>query len=518
MGWVSRIFSTGEEGSNRKLNAYNIWMLLFVSIGSMVYGYTASIIGSTLGQPTFIAYFQLATRPNGTQLIAATNGLFQAGGVIGTLTLPLFTDRWGRKAGLGVSAFLALISGAALAGSTHIIVFLIFRFIAGASAFMILAAVPIWMSEVVPPYLRGALVNVHAISLVFGYFIQSWIGFGFYHWKEGGNWTWRVPILFQCLWPLMLLSGLYWVPESPRWLCMKDRGEEAKNILLRLHDDPSDPSHSFARAEYVQIQKQLTLDRTLDDSWMHIFRKPSLRKRLWLTLGTTGFIQCSGVLVINNYGPTLYRNLGFSETKQLLYPAAWLTLAVGLNAMASLLVDHFNRAKFLAIGVFGCMVTLMIEAALIAEFVPTNNSAALQAAVAMLFIFEIPYDWCLDGLQFTYISEIWPSHLRAKGMSAGVAMISLMNIMWLQAAPTAFETIGWKFYLCFIIPGTIGSVIMWFWFPDTKGKPLEEVAAIFGDVDEVAVYQRDIDVSIDDKSGEKDGSVVYVEEAGIHKA
>lgn len=220
---------------------------------------------------------------------------------------------------------------------------------------------------------------------------------------------------------------------------MKDRSEEAKAILLRLHDDPSDPHHAFARSEYIQIQKQLALDRLLDDRWKHIFSKPSLRKRFWLTIGTTGFIQCSGVLVINNYGPTLYRNLGFSETKQLLYPAAWLTLALGLNAMASLLVDHFPRNKFLSIGVFGCMVTLIIEAALIAEFVPSNNSAALQAAVAMLFIFEIPYDWCLDGLQFTYIAEIWPAHLRAKGMSAGVAMISLMNIMWLQAAPTAFE-------------------------------------------------------------------------------
>ncbi|KAK4494564.1 hypothetical protein PRZ48_013920 [Zasmidium cellare] len=481
MGWLSRIFSTGEEGSGRKLNAYNVWMLLFVSIGSMTYGYTASIIGSTLGQPTFIAYFNLATRPNGTQLIAATNGLFQAGGVIGTLTLPIFTDRWGRRAGMGVSALLALISGAVLSGSTHIAEFLVFRFIAGASAFMILAAVPIWMSEVVPAHLRGALVNM--------------------------------------VWPLLLLLGLKWVPESPRWLLMQDRGEEAKDILLRLHDDPSDPHHAFARSEYIQIQKQLALDRTLDDSWKHIFSKPSLRKRLWLSIGTTGFIQCSGVLVINNYGPTLYKNLGFSETKQLLYPAAWLTLALGLNAMASVLVDHFPRNKLMAIGVFGCMVTLIIEAALIAEFVPSNNSAALQAAVAMLFIFEIPYDWCLDGLQFTYIAEIWPAHLRAKGMSAGVAMISLMNIMWLQAAPTAFETIGWKFYLCFIIPGTIGSVIMWVWFPDTKGKPLEEVAAIFGDVDEVAVYQRDIDVSVDDVTGssgdEKVGAAVHVEDAQV---
>lgn len=130
----------------------------------------------------------------------------------------------------------------------------------------------------------------------------------------------------------------------------------------------------------------------------------------------------------------------------------------------------------------------------------------------MFFIFEKPYDWCLNGLQFTYIAEIWPAHLRAKGIFAGVAMISLMNIMWLQAAPpTAFETIGWKFYLRLIIPSSIG----WFWFPDTRGRPLEEVAAVFGDADEVAVYQKDTDISIDDKTEgiEKSGSTMFVKSA-----
>ena len=66
--------------------------------------------------------------------------------------------------------------------------------------------------------------------------------------------------------------------------------------------------------------------------------------------------------------------------------------------MASLLVDHFSRNKFLSIGVFGCMGTLIIFAALIAQFAESDNEPALQAAVAMLFIFEIPYDWCLDGM------------------------------------------------------------------------------------------------------------------------
>jgi hypothetical protein len=162
--------------------------------------------------------------------------------------------------------------------------------------------------------------------------------------------------------------------------------------------------------------------------------------------------------------------------------------------MAMGLVDLFPRNKYMACGVLGCMLTLIIEAALVANFVPSNNNAALSAAVAMFFIFQIPYGFCLDGTQFSYLSELFPSHLRAKGVCLGVAMISLMNIIWLQAAPTAFLHIGWKFYLAFIIPGCIGGVIMFLFFPDTRGLPLEEIAAIFGDEDEVAIYQREIEV------------------------
>lgn len=423
----------------QKLNAHNVFILIFVGLGSMTYGYTASIIGTTLGQPTFLEYFQLETRSNGTDLISATNGVFQTGGVIGTLCLPWISDRWGRKWGIAVSAILAIISGAVLAGSTDIAEFIVFRFVAGAGAFMILAAIPIWMSEVVPVDLRGGLVDIHAVMLVLGYTIQGWIGFGFFFWKSGGSNTWRPPLAIQCSWPLFLLCGLPFIPESPRWLVMKDRIEEARDILEKLHADPADPEDTYAKAEFYQIQKQLAIDRTLGSSWLHIMRKPSYRRRALLAVGTTGIIQCSGVLVINNYGPSLYKSLGFSPAKQLLYPAAWLTFALGLNVIGMFLVDFFPRPKYMAVGVLGCMVTLIIEAALVANFVPSTNSAALKAAVAMFFIFQCFYGPCLDGTQFTYLSEIFPSHLRAKGVSLGTAMISLMNIIWLQSAPTAFE-------------------------------------------------------------------------------
>jgi MFS family permease len=138
------------------------------------------------------------------------------------------------------------------------------------------------------------------------------------------------------------------------------------------------------------------------------------------------------VSVINNYGPSLYKSLDFSPVKQLLYPAAWLTFALGLNAMGMIFVDRFPRNKYIAFGVLGCMASLIVEAALVANFVPSNNREALSAAVAMFFIFQLFYGMCLDGTQFSYLGELFPTHLRAKGVCLGVSMISLMNIIWLQ--------------------------------------------------------------------------------------
>ena len=158
----------------------------------------------------------------------------------------------------------------------------------------------IWMNEVVPSHLRGALVDIHAVLLVFGYVTSAWIGLGCYFINDPKGRQWRIPLAIQTLFPLLLLSGLYWIPESPRWLVMKGRLEEAKAILDRLHSNKSDPDNSYARTEFYQIQKQIIIDRTLDNSWMHMLKKPSYRKRCLLAVGTTGIIQCSGVLVINS--------------------------------------------------------------------------------------------------------------------------------------------------------------------------------------------------------------------------
>ena len=149
----------------------------------------------------------------------------------------------------------------------------------------------------------GGLVELHAVFFILGFAVASWVGFGFSFWTTSGD-AWRPPLAIQAFWSLLGLIALYWIPESPRWLVMKDREEEAQAILFRLHSDPSDSEHEFARAEMYQIQKQIRVDRTLGNSWKRMFTKRSYLKRVAMACGLTFFIQSSGDLVINSTYPT----------------------------------------------------------------------------------------------------------------------------------------------------------------------------------------------------------------------
>jgi MFS family permease len=170
-------FSPAEHRtSKRQFRTYNVLVILAMSFGSIAMGYSGSVIGVTLGQPSFVEYFELETRSNGTSLISAMNGLFQAGAFFGALCISYVGDRWGRKMSITIPAVLVAISGALLAGSVHIGMFLTFRFFSGMGSFWLLGAIPVWMTEIVPPKNRGLLVDIHSCALLLGYaffFVKS---------------------------------------------------------------------------------------------------------------------------------------------------------------------------------------------------------------------------------------------------------------------------------------------------------------------------------------------------------
>jgi hypothetical protein len=132
----------------------------------------------------------------------------------------------------------------------------------------------------------------------------------------------------------------------------------------------------------------------------------------------------------------IYKLLGYNSEKQLLFPVIWLTVGFCLFLVAPGLIDLLPRNILMGGGIIGCSAMLIIISALIANFVPSTNTTALKATVAFFYLYQPFYVIGLDGTQFTYLGEIFPTHLRAKGVCLGTAMIALMNIIWLQSAPT----------------------------------------------------------------------------------
>jgi hypothetical protein len=147
----------------------------------------------------------------------------------------------------------------------------------------------------------------------------------------------------------------------------------------------------------------------------------------------------------------------------------------------------------MGIGFSGCGIAVTLEAGLTAKYLNTENKSGLGAAVFAFFLYVVCFELCLDGPVSFYHSEIWPTHMRAKGYTVAFTCYSATNIIWLQAAPTAFDNIGWKFYIFFIFFAAFGALSAFFVFPDTLHKPLEEVATMFGDQDLVVVHQNEPD-------------------------
>ncbi|KAK4949973.1 hypothetical protein LTR10_011815 [Elasticomyces elasticus] len=468
-----------EHYHGRQFRFYNIIMLLIMAIGSMAFGYANAGIAPVAAQPSFIHTFDLDKRGDANNIFGLMNSLYFAGGFFGCLSSSLAADKWGRRWGIAIPTLITILASSLMSGSVNIPMFLFFRFVSGFGGFMLLAAIPVWMSEIAPPNIRGALVSVHNLALLIGYSVATWIGYGFFF--IDSTKIWRGQFGIQPFLALLLLPFLLVVPESPRWLLLKDRIEEAEKVLFKLHPEEE------ARIELLQIQRQFEIDRHLQTSWLSMFTKRSYRKRVMIGFGLTVSVQLCGPLVINNYGPTVYALLGYPVEKQLLYLAGWVTTSIAGSLCSLYLIQIVPRPTLFAAGMIASVACLCAEAGLVAKYATTAealaqpNEAALNAAVAMFYVFIFVLECTLGGVQYVYLGEIFPTHIRSKGMAIGTSGLSFMNTIWLQAAPVAFSTIGWKFYLCFICPATVAAVVIFLYFPDTKGLPLESVGALFGD-------------------------------------
>lgn len=435
---------------------------------------------------------------NADSLIGAMSGVFQAGAFLGVVIGSFIMDKYGRKMGTYFCATMSIIGGVGLVASVNTTMFIIFRLIAGAGSWGFLALTPVYCAEIAPPKLRGFFVGMNGMCITLGYSLASYMGLAFYYDKNNPSAQWRGPLGLGLIFPVIQLIVVYFAPESPRYLLMAGRVEEARKVVMSIHEVKGDADQEYARGEFYQMQKQAEFDRKLAPTYWAMFTKKSYRKRTLLACGFAFIGQSTAVLVINNYGPTLYAALGYDTLDQLKLQCGWITMGTPANLLGAVIMDRVGRRVLMLTGVFGCCACLIIEAAIIASFatpIPAiPNTAALKAGVAAFYVFLLFYGCGIDVAGIVFYSEIFPNHLRAKGVAMSIGVVALTDLVYLQVTATAFTHIGWKFFLVFIIISGLGGVASFIWLPETKGVPLEEIAAIFGDAEDVMVFSEDIHV------------------------
>ncbi|KAL4959219.1 uncharacterized protein BDV14DRAFT_193949 [Aspergillus stella-maris] len=373
---------------------YNFLIIAFATFGSIAYGYSLAIIGLTLGQPSFLSYFNLDTASNSAALQGAINTII-------------------------IRTIFATIKGVLQAGSMHIAIGLVIL-------------VPLWQSKVAPPHSHGLLVGLHGVSILFGYSLSAWVGYGFYF-VDVASAQWRPPLALQCFPPLILGIGILWIPESPRWLA----------TLERIYHNPSNPSSNNTKREFNLICTQLEAERGLTSSWSSLLTVPYYRRRTLIGFITLLAGQLTGTSVINNYGPTLYKSLGHNDAASLALSAGWLTEGIICNIFNAFLLDYVGRKWLMTSGLVGCAVSLLGAATMVALYGGTSNQTGLSVGVFFLYLHLTFYATCMDASTYVFASEIWPTHLRAKGFAVSCAGLFVRSLTLLEAAPTAFDTIGY---------------------------------------------------------------------------
>ncbi|PIL23391.1 MFS general substrate transporter [Ganoderma sinense ZZ0214-1] len=448
---------------------------LFAALGSVTFGYDLGIIASVLPSEDFK---KTTGNPDATA----------QGFIVGCLLLGAFAsniyvgnlaDTIGRRASILAGCVVFLLGGTIQASAQSIHYMYGGRFLAGMGIGMLAMLAPLYQAEIAHPSIRGRLTTLQQFMLGIGALIASFIGYGCYHGLSGPA-QWRIPLAIQLTPALPLAFFILFLPESPRWLAMKDRNEEALWVLARLHahGDIHDP---FVVSEHKEILAQVQVEQQESrDAWAQLFAVKSNFRRLLLGVAIQFSIQMTGVSVIQYYAPTIFQSIGIDTSTTLGLQSGNSVIALIGEALCVWFIDRLGRRSPFVWGNALSGLTFVIGTILIAIFpAETNNHNASRAFVSMTWLFNLVFSSCLGPLSWAIPVEMFNSATRAKATAITSSAAWISNFMIAQVSPVAFDKVGWKYYLVFAICGFSNALFFWAFLPETKGIPLEELDAYF---------------------------------------
>jgi len=383
-------------------------------------------------------------------------GIALAGALVGSALAGYSTDRWGRRTvllatGVGFGLF-SVLSGLAFG----LVSFSLARFFVGACIGVASLVTPLYLAEMSPAKIRGALVSLNQLAITVGIVVAYFVDFAL---AAGRDWRW---MFMTAVFPaLALIGGMFVLPESPRWLARKGFRERALQGFRRLGRGDE------AETELSEVELALQKEQ---EGFRALFQ-PGFRVAVLVGVGLAIFQQITGINTIIYYSPAILRMSGYPSAKAAILAAAVIGVANVLVTIVSIsLIDRLGRRFLLLLGTAGMAVALALIG--IAFHQHYAGTVIFYEMIAYIVFFGIglgPVVWLL-------ISEIYPTKIRGKAMS--LATLSVWGSNWLVAG-TFLSLIrlsgpaGTFWIFSFVCSLAFG--FCWAWVPETKGKTLEAI-------------------------------------------
>ncbi|KIX04850.1 uncharacterized protein Z518_05721 [Rhinocladiella mackenziei CBS 650.93] len=465
--------------------SFTFWEYLYYAAPIFLEGFTAGwetgSIGGILAMPQFLNYFNY---PSDFRQGSMTACLL-AGEFGGSLFMGFFlADRLGRKRTIYVAVMLYLIGQIIVVASVG-------RVLNGFGAGGLIQTVPLYTAEVAPVWIRGRLgYNLNA-GTAMGLFATYWVQYGSQN--IGNNGAWRMPLSLQFIPVMVLASLIFWRPESPRWLFMQDRLEEALQVLAKLHGE-GNPNDETVKSEYQEIRIINEYEKSMPAPSLYaLFFRKEYRRRTVLGAGIQFLHEISGPNICLYYAPKVFTQVGVSGTQASL-------LANGINGallvVTSLslmwMADKYGRRNQMTIGPL-CMGTcFLVVGGLMRGYgsphwdsttqsvqFSFHNQVASKAAIAFMYLYMAAFGAIYCAVGQTYPNEVFSLRARSRGAALGASMNWLVNFWLGLYIPYALNKASWKMYLVFAGFNCMNTILCYLFFPETARRTLEEIDLLF---------------------------------------
>jgi hypothetical protein len=316
-------------------------------------------------------------------------------------------------------------------------------------AFNITAA-PLLILELAYPTQRTPMVSIYNALWNLGAIAAAWITYGTF--RMNNNWAWRIPSVLQALASVIQVLSCLFLVESPRWLVSRGKYEKARDVIIKYHADGNTDDPVVA-LEMEEIRRALDfeLETTSSTSYLAFFKTKGNRRRFFIILAVGFFSQWSGNGLTSYYLTLVLDSIGYkSEETQTLLNGILQIWGLVTSVFFAMIVNKFGRRTLFLASTICMLATYVVWTALEATYeISTSlsgsgNPNVARGVLAMIFLYNLAFNIGWTPLQVTYVIEILPYYLRAKGLVLYNLFVACALIFNQYANPIGVTNIGWK--------------------------------------------------------------------------